>query len=182
LDGAATRAIEGYGPEIYGFLVTRHAGEDEAADVFSAVTESLWRALPKFAWESSLRTWAYTIARHASVRARTNEQRRARGAVPIDEQASRLAMEVRTRTQTFLRTERRSAIAQLRDELPTEDRTLLVLRVDRELAWNELARIMLDAPDPDEVTVKREAARLRKRFQLVKERLVAMGRERGLLP
>ena len=27
----------------------------------------------------------------------------------------------------------------------------------------------------------REAARLRKRFQLVKERLYAMGRERGLL-
>jgi RNA polymerase sigma-70 factor (ECF subfamily) len=181
-DRAATAAIKGYGPEIYGFLVTLHSSEDEAADVFSIVTENLWRGLPGFTWQASLRTWLYTIARHASSRRRKVEQRH-RGASPIGELASKLAAEVRTETRAFLRTDHRDALSRLRDELPPEDRALLVLRVDRDLAWNDLARVLLeDEREPDEATLKREAARLRKRFQLVKERLVARGRQEGLLP
>jgi RNA polymerase sigma-70 factor (ECF subfamily) len=56
------------------------------------------------------------------------------------------------------------------------------LRVDRGLEWKELARIMLG----DEATItgpllERESRRLRKRFQHVKERLVAAGRRQGLI-
>ena len=56
--------------------------------------------------------------------------------------------------------------------------------VDRQLAWTELAQVLHE----DEATslvgeaLKREAARLRKRFQLVKERLYEMGRREGLVP
>lgn len=182
-DGAATLTVRGYGPEVYGFLVALHKSEDEAAEVFSTVTENLWRALPKFAWAATLRTWVYTIARNASLRWRKVEKRHARGAVPITSEASRLVAEVRTQTQTFLKTDSRDALARLRDELAPEDRTLLVLRVDRDLAWNDLALVMLgEDGEPDEAALKREAARLRKRFQLVKDKLVAMGRRDGLLP
>jgi RNA polymerase sigma-70 factor (ECF subfamily) len=64
---------------------------------------------------------------------------------------------------------------------------LLVLRVDRDLAWSVLARIMLgdgeDAPTAtlDEDPLKREAARLRKRLQLVKEKRIELGRKEGLI-
>lgn len=53
---------------------------------------------------------------------------------------------------------------------------LLVLRVDKDLAWNELARVMHpeEAEPLDEEGLKREAARLRKRFQHVKERLLEL--------
>ena len=188
-DAAATLAIKGYGAEIYGFLLGLHRDEEGASDVFALVCENLWRGLPKFGWGSSLRTWVYTIARHASLRQRQNAQRRARGAVPIGEHASRLAAEVRTATQTFLRTEKKDGFARLRESLPPEDQILLVLRVDRDLAWNDLARIMLGdveegeraGTDADEETLKREAARLRKRFQLVKEKLVELGKREGLI-
>jgi len=55
---------------------------------------------------------------------------------------------------------------------------LLVLRVDKGLAWNDLARVMYaeDGPLLDDEGLKREAARLRKRFQHVKERLLELKR------
>src|SRR4051812_47158979 len=80
---AATAAIRGYGPEIYGFLLAMHRNEDEAGDVFSQFSENLWKGLPKFAWQCTLRAWAYTIARNASYRWRKNAKRR--GEVALDD-------------------------------------------------------------------------------------------------
>jgi hypothetical protein len=51
------------------------------------------------------------------------------------------------------------------------------LRIDRDLAWRDIAKI-LGAEDD---ALDREAARLRKRFQFVKERLHALGKARGLI-
>ncbi len=193
-DAAATLAIKRYGAEIFGFLVTLNRDEQEASDVFAIVCENLWRGLPKFGCGSTLRTWVYTITRHASLRHKKNVQGRARGAVPMSDYVSVLAAEVRTATQQFLKTEQKDAFTRIRESLPAEDRMLLVLRVDRELAWNDLARIMHGgeprddggepgegACDESEEALKREAARLRKRFQLVKEKLLELGRREGLV-
>ena len=80
---------------------------------------------------------------------------------------------VRTETRSFLRTNARTRLEEVRDELPEADRALLVLRVDRGLEWAELARVFLEGEGSvtDAAGLTREAARLRKRFQLVKERL-----------
>jgi RNA polymerase sigma-70 factor (ECF subfamily) len=79
-----------------------------------------------------------------------------------------------------LRTERRVALLQLSDELAADDRLLIVLRVDRGLAWQEVARVFLEKEAPDDTEVNRESARLRKRFQIVRERLRDEARARGL--
>jgi RNA polymerase sigma-70 factor (ECF subfamily) len=51
-----------------------------------------------------------------------------------------------------------------------------------ELAWIDLARILYEGETPlDDETLKREAARLRKRFQLVKEKIYEMARKEGLV-
>jgi RNA polymerase sigma-70 factor (ECF subfamily) len=77
--------------------------------------------------------------------------------------------------------ERRRLMA-LRDELASEDRTLLILRVDRNLAWDEIAAAFAKTPGTfNQEDRKRESARLRKRFQLVKRRLIARARARGPL-
>lgn len=183
--GAATLAIKGYGPEIFGFLVALHRSDQDAADVFSTFSESLWKGLPGFAWQCTLRAWAYTIARNASYRFTRNARRDARGRVPLDgsSQAGELAAKVRTETLTYLRTEQRDRFAALRASLPPEDQALLILRVDRKLAWEELARVMLGEEEGaiDDERLKKESARLRKRFQLVKEKLIEMGERAGLI-
>jgi RNA polymerase sigma-70 factor (ECF subfamily) len=61
---------------------------------------------------------------------------------------------------------------------------LLILRVDRRLDWTEIARVLLETPEhlpPDAAALKREAARLRKRFQIVKDRLRERVEREGLL-
>lgn len=184
-DGAATLTLRGYGPEVLGFLVATLRNEADADESFSQWSEHLWRKLPSFSWESSLRTWAYAIARNVSSNVRRNEGRRQRRERTDRESVfSRVAAQVRTETQTFLRTERRSRLEALRNELSEEDRALLILRVDRRLEWLEIAHVLLPRDDadspPDSVAVHRAAARCRKRFQVLKERLRERVKEEGI--
>lgn len=184
LAGAATLAIRGYGAEIYGFLIAFHRDEQEAAEVFSRFSERLWRDLGTFRGDSSFRTWAYSLARHASLNYLRDASRSRRRHEPLRESSelAGLVEQVRTRTVSYLRTERRSRFTALRESLPAEDQALLVLRVDRGLAWNDLARVLHDGDAPlSEQALAREAARLRKRFQLLKARLRELGRQAGVI-
>jgi RNA polymerase sigma-70 factor, ECF subfamily len=177
---AVAETLKLYGAEILGLLVGMHRDRDVAMDVFSGFTERLFTSFDRFEWKCSVRTWSYLLARRASADYRRGERA---GRVPLSQAAvvSELVARVRTETLPYLRTEAREEIERLRDELPEDDRLLLVLRVDRELAWDDLARVFLDGQLPAASELKRESARLRKRFQLVKDRLLQLGRERGLL-
>lgn len=184
LQQAAAAAVRGFGPEIFGFLVAFHRHEDDANEVFAAFTERLWRGLPGFEWQCSFRTWAYAIARNASFTYRRQARRRAEVPMPDGSQLSALEQPLRSDTASYLQTQRKSRILALRDSLPQEDQELLVLRVDRQLAWSELARVLLhveEGPPLTDDVLKREASRLRKRFQVIKERLYALGRREGLI-
>ena len=186
LQGAAAAAVRGYGPEIYGFLVAFHRQKDDASEVFAAFTERLWRGLPGFEWQCSFRTWAYAIARNTSLTYRRQARRRAElyGPLPDGSQLSALEQQPRSETASYLKTQRQTRMAALRESLPREDQELLVLRVDRKLAWKDLARVVLhprDGSGPSDEVLDREAARLRKRFQIVKEQLYEMGRREGLI-
>ena len=170
---AATLAVRGYGPEVLGFLCALHRDEDEAADVFSQLCEDLWRGLPAFEQRASFRTWLYVLARHASSRFFRTRNRALAHERRFDDCPQLVEVEerMRTATLTFLRSQARTRLMELRDALPVDDRALLVLRVDRQLDWNDLVRVFHEGSNLDEATLKRESARLRKRYQLVKDRL-----------
>jgi RNA polymerase sigma-70 factor (ECF subfamily) len=182
--GAATAIVQGYGPELLGFLMATHRSPTEANDTFSDVTEAIWRGLPAFAWESTVRTWAYAVARNVTKHRQRTAGRHGRRVVnATDSFFQGVVHKVRTETTPFLRTESKTRLEALRDALPDEDRALLVLRIDRNLAWNDLARIVGQEdgePPLDDAAVAREAARLRKRFQLVKDRLRELAKREGL--
>ncbi len=183
-ESAATLAIRGYGRELLSFLMSRLRDENAAGEVFSDLTEGLWRGLPGFEWRCTLRTWAYALARHAASQHLSSDHRRRKRDVALSQapELLRAEQQVRTGTLAALRTETKSRIAALRDELPPDDRELLVLRVNRKLDWREIAQIVLYREEPpSSEAIDREAARLRKRFQLVKERLRRLADEQGLL-
>jgi RNA polymerase sigma-70 factor (ECF subfamily) len=137
--------------------------------VFSQLSEDLWRGLPGFEWRATFRTWLYRLARNASARHLRAPAARARHRVPLSE-ISEIADRVRTETLPHLRTQAKDAFARVRDSLGPDDRMLLILRVDRRLPWNQVATILADAELTD-ATLEREAARLRKRFQSLKEEI-----------
>lgn len=176
---AATLALRQAGPELLRFLVHAHGSETTGADVFSLLAEDIWRGLPTFRWECSFRTWTYALARRASARYRRSERARGR-AIPLSELGalSELVDEVRTRTLSRLRDENSAAIDTLKGELDVDERMLLSLRVERELSWAEIAAVLAEEGQAADAAAQ---ARLRKRFQLLKERLKRRGRELGLV-
>jgi RNA polymerase sigma-70 factor (ECF subfamily) len=175
---ATTAALRRYGPEVLGFLVATQRDHDDAEEAFSVFAERLWQNMSKFEWKCSVRTWSYVLARNATADLHRREARHRRSRVALSSAPiSKIAARVRTETMPGLLVEKRSGLARLRDELSDEDRALLVLRVNRELAWRDIAQVL----GADDDVIDREAARLRKRFQLVKERLRALGKARGLV-
>ncbi|HEY5945500.1 MAG TPA: sigma-70 family RNA polymerase sigma factor [Kofleriaceae bacterium] len=177
---AATRIFELYGSEMYGFLVNLMGNETAASDVFSQVGEDLWAGLPKFKFKCSVRTWVYVLARHAAARYRRSPWNKGerRGA---ESRIDSLMQVARSRTQPWQRTEIKDRFSELRESLEPDDRILLTLRIDRDLPWEEVARVMLDGDDPDAAALSRETDRLRKRFQLLKTELRKRAQAAGLL-
>jgi RNA polymerase sigma-70 factor (ECF subfamily) len=174
LDGAMAAAIAGYGAELFGFLVGLSRDHDRAADLFGAACERLWRGLPAFRWDSSFRVWAYTIARNEFLRSLRHVTRE-RKQVPLSRasQLSAMAARARATTPPYRRTEVKDAFARLREQLAPEDHMLLGLRLDKRMAWSEIAAV-LGTGD-----VARDAAKLRKRYQRLKTRLRELAREAG---
>jgi RNA polymerase sigma-70 factor, ECF subfamily len=180
LHAAATRAIEGYGPEVLGFLVTTLANEQDASEVFSQACEDLWGGLPRFQGRASLRTWFYTLTRHAAARFRRAPERRPGRHVTLSE-VSDVADQVRSQSLPYLRTRVKDGVARIRAALAEDDRALLVLRVDREMSWSDVARVFASEDESDEALGRLEA-RLRKRFQTLKDEIRKRARAAGLLP
>lgn len=171
LAAAASAAIQGYGPGVFRYVSTLLDGDD-AHDAFSLWAEDLWRGLPGFRRECSLRAWGYRLAWHAACRLRRDPYR-ARGQRLATTAASRLAASVAA--SNVATGSRREGLRRVRARLSAEDQTLLSLRVDRELEWEEIVAVL--SSEGEAVT----AAALRKRFERLKERLKELAREEGLL-
>lgn len=153
-DGLA-KLIEGYGPELLSFLSAVHHDRDAAAEVFSQTCEDLLRTVSSFRRECSWRTWLYALAKNAARHHREAKGRRV--AVGLSD-APELEAARRTTTAQFLRTDWKDRFRALRETLSPEDRALLVLRVDRDMPWEDVARV-LGGSTP---------AALRKRFERIK--------------
>ena len=185
LGRATTLVVEHYGTDIMAFLLARFGTRSAVAEeVFSMFAEKLWIGLPGFEWRCSMRSWAYRLARNAA-----NDFTKAAGnrlernlALSEHAPASALADRVRTTTEAYRRTAPKDRMRELRKLLPSADQMLLVLRVDRNMDWRELAMLLEEDGDPlDADMLDREAARLRKRFERVKQHLRELAVADGLL-
>ena len=180
---AATLVIERYGGEILAFLRARLRSASDADEVFGSFAEKLWVGLPGFEWRCSLKAWAYRLARNAANDfASAVHNRPGRNLALSHAPLSRLVDRVRSTTALHHQTGTKDRMRELRETLPPDDQLLLVLRVDREMDWRDIA-VALGADEPQDHAARldQEAARLRKRFERVKERLRALAQAEGLL-
>ncbi len=171
--GASTVALREYGPAILTYLRSILRDDDLACDVFSRFCEKVWRSVEDFRGECAFSTWAYRLAwfaarEHQRAEGRRREERLAPDAI------SKIEQEVRESTLAGLRTETRDRWSKIKDSLDPFERSLLLLRVERELPWREVARIMADGGE-----AMAESA-LRKRFERLRQRLHKLAREHGL--
>jgi len=181
---AAAILIRGYGPEIMGFLATRLGDDQGAEEAFAVFSEDIVRGLPEFEWRASARTWSYVVARNAANK--FAGERRQRHDTSLEGSAKHAVDEaatpIRTNTVPYLRTGVKDQYRVLREQLSTEDRTLLILRMDRDLSWRSVTTILSDAGESTaEADLFREEARLRKRLELIKNQLRRLAEQQGLI-
>ena len=170
-DEALSVALRRYGRELFGFLAAMTRGPEDAAEIYSTVCEEMWKSLPRFQWRSAFRTWAYTIARRCLIHFRRAPHRAADRNIALSnvDAFSKLQLQVRTETAAYKRTAVKSKFAALRESLPEEDQMLLVLRVDKGMAWMDIAGVLFPDSEDDDEARKKESARLRKRFETLKK-------------
>ncbi len=170
--GAAELIVRAHTTEIVAYLGSLTRGVPERLDeAFSMWCENVLRGVAGFQFASSVRTWAYTIARNAAARCARDHQRRTQrltfGSLP-----DAVVAAARTETADYLRTAMKERLANVRASLADDERELLHLRVDRQLTWREIEEIVREegAPDDAAARTRREAA-LRKRFESLKRRI-----------
>jgi RNA polymerase sigma-70 factor (ECF subfamily) len=171
--GAATAAIQEYGPQVLRYLRSLLRDEDDASDAFSIFAENVWRGLPSWRGEGSLKAWCFRLAWNAAINLR-NEAWRRHGRRFFTGEASALAEEIRTRSHVKVERQRQ-ALDKLREALDVEDVSLLTLRVDQRLSWAEIADIL--SADGE----RTEPSALMKRFERLKGRLAKMAKDQGLI-
>ena len=183
-DSAATLFIEHYGGEILGFLAGRLRNPSDAAEVFSIFAEEFWRGLQGFQWRTSMRSWAYTLARNAAYHYRRDPERRMIHHITLASKNSKFALavtQIRAATKLHLRTETKNRMRDLYKKLPDDDQTLLFLRIDKQMSWQEIAAIVSGQGETmQEDEIKQWSNRLRQRFHEVKQRLKNLAQSEGL--
>ena len=179
-DGATTAALRGYGPEVMRFLCALQKSEVDASEVFSFFAEDTLeeheelrlgvlaphlgvhagasRLVPLDAQEARGEGGARLVASHLAARAG--------GADPDADVPSHRDEDTPARASGFA-----SPGGSRAPHAPRRSRP----RVGR-------ARACSPRDDASPEATKREAARLRKRFQLVKEKLKALAKSEGILP
>ncbi len=166
---AATRLIlAGYRRSVCSYLSVRARDRACADEAFSLFLEDIWRGLPGFRFQCKVHAWVFTIARNALCRQMKARWRWGSRHVSLESQEERLE----ARQFADVAGVMAGRIWPLVATLPPHDLSLLGKRIALSMAWKEIALEGLSAPElADETSLERESARLRKRYQLLVERL-----------
>lgn len=162
---AATEAIRALGPGALRYLRSLLRDEADANDAFSYWAESVWRGLPAFRGDAPLRTWSLRLAYHAALAVLDHAWRRRVRPFAAGE-ASRLAATLRTASAVRVERRRRKLDAVIA-RLPPGQQTLLSLRVDQGLSWEDIANVLSNE------TRRVGPKTLAKRYERLKARLAA---------
>ncbi len=133
------------------------------------MSEELWKSLSRFDGRCSVRTWCYMLARHSAIYLRSLPRHQREQLVSSFPSIQQAATEMFS--NSFVEgVHQHEVYVEAKEALEPDDRTLLVLRIDRNLAWREIAVVLL-GEDASEADVTKKSASLRKQFERVKEEL-----------
>jgi len=173
---AATAGLRAHGPELLRYLRRVLANETIAQDAFSDFCERLWKAIPRFRGDASFRTWAYRLAWSAAAECLSDPARRRQQRLDTP-QFHAVAEAIRTSTAEHLRTPARDRLEEARRSLSPEDRSLLILKIEEGLSWQQVAEVMGREGHPvNELALRKRFSRLRGRLRAL------MNPEKGGVP
>lgn len=164
--GVVEIAFRAYAPEILGYVAAL-LPERELAEAQEIAGELYCRLLEhgaRFEGRSTYRVWMYRIARNLALHWRDKAATQRTHALRTLDASAMAAIEKST-TAEWEKTTLKLALQREREALSEEDRSLLLLLVDRKLTSSEVAEALSTA----DKTVT--AAAVRQRFRRLRERL-----------
>jgi RNA polymerase sigma-70 factor (ECF subfamily) len=176
-----TTILRELGPHLLGFARSRLHDTTVADDAYASFCLDLWRSMGSFRGQCSFEAWSYLLLRnavHRTLKRQVRPRRQELGLSQLSEIPELLALVKTTLDGTHAASG--DSFASLRAQLDEEEQTLLVLRVDRDLSWKDVALVFL-GEQADEAELVRESAKLRQRFQALKVKLARMAKAAGLL-
>jgi RNA polymerase sigma-70 factor (ECF subfamily) len=168
-DEAFRRLFDLYSPRLYHFFTRRGFPHQECLDLTQETFLGIYRGMEGYRREASFETWLFKIATNAyrkRLRWGTAEKRGAQE-IPLEDEddggpVERIAAaDAPAPGEEVLRKERSRLLRQAIDRLPEQMRKCLVLRIDQELKYREIAVLMRLSPE----TVKVHLLKARKKLQ-----------------
>ena len=169
--------IERYGAGLLGFLVDRASSRSDAEEIWGRAAEKFARHAGSFAGRGSLRAWAYRVAKNALADFYgANGKRSFTGLTgnPVEAPTP-------TEKPPWLQTEVKQRVRELRAQLSDVDQDLLVLRIDRDFSWKEVAEYLNGGPFDNEEDLARAASNASSQFRHAKRRLKNLMEQDGLM-
>lgn len=168
-DEAFRRLFDLYSPRLYHFFTRRGFPPQECLDLTQETFLGIYRGVETYRRDASFETWLFKVATNAyrkRLRWGAAEKRGARE-VPLEDEddggpVERIAAaDAPAPGEEVLRKERSRLLRQAIDRLPEQMRKCLVLRIDQELKYREIAVLMRLSPE----TVKVHLFQARRRLQ-----------------
>lgn len=168
----------GHGDRIFGVLCRLARNGADADDAFGDFYLDVIKGIHTLRLDSNLGAWLYTVALNALRRRKKRDPRQHETA---DEAKLRDVARKSTTTWRKEQEQRKEQLSDLLDELEEEDRAIVLLYSEGSLSWIAVAGIVSDPEGLlDEKALKKEAARLKKRYERAKEKLHELAKKRGL--
>jgi RNA polymerase sigma-70 factor (ECF subfamily) len=174
-EDAYTRLIAQYHQAIYGLVYRILDDPMDAPDTTQEVFLKVFRGMPKFNCESSLKTWMYRIAIHeASNRRRwCFRHKREHSIEPLPEDRESfpvglfdsLVDSAESPFENVARGQIRARLEQALQEIPTHYRTTVVLRDIEDLSYEEIAEVTETSLGTVKSRIARGREALRKRLE-----------------
>lgn len=155
-----------YYPGVFHFFQNRGVPREDARDLTQDTFLRVYRGIGWFRRDASFQTWLFQIATNLwcnDVRRRTAGKREGRE-VSLDalaEKGREVPGEPAHPLDGMLADERRSTLREALSELPPQMRRCVLLRLDRDLKYREIASLMQISVD----TVKSQLSQARSRLQ-----------------
>lgn len=153
---------------VYGLALRRLGNPHDAEEVAQTAFLNAWRGLGTFKGESSFATWLYRLTSNACIDHLRQNGKRGADCSLEDESLPPLPDHGPGPEEQTLQRERQEALRRAIDQLPAEQRTILLLREMDGLRYEEIARLL----HLELGTVKSRLARAR---LALRDRLLAEG-------